>query len=305
MTKLLRSLFKLVVRLRYGRRLGHAYMWLPYLSLTKPTAGQPGEIFYRGKKVGELISSAVLAKSPADRVYVVGSGPSIRTNDLSLIEDRTAILLNGAVSLVGNGLGRPLAVAVEDERFIYRHFDMLRTAIDSDVICLFSVPVLRAICETDGAWLADRTIVLIDNVRKPYGSPRRDAEHLQANPAAITENGASVGFSLDPDWGVFQGGSVVVSTLQFAVHCRPSSIGLLGIDISNANEPRFYESRGEMAKSGVARATERIVSHLLLARKVAQAENAVLLNHSPVSVLRAAGFGYDPHFEKPMDRAGL
>lgn len=71
------------------------------------------------------------------------------------------------------------------------------------------------------------------------------------------------------------------------------AIGLLGIDISNANEPRFYESRSDMAKSGVARATDRIVGHLQLARRVAQSLGITVHNHSPVSVLGGAGFGYD------------
>jgi hypothetical protein len=48
-----------------------------------------------------------------------------------------------------------------------------------------------------------------------------------------------------------------------------------------------------MAKSGVARATDRIVTHLQLARRVAQSFDISVHNHSPVSVLREAGFGYD------------
>lgn len=303
MKNLLRPLFKLAVRLRHGRSLSHAYMWLPHLSLAKPGAGEPGEILYRGTKVGRLVSADVLAASAPDALYVIGSGPSVRNNDLSKIAERAAILLNGAVSLVGNGLGRPLAVAIEDERFIHRHFAMLKARMADDVVCLFSVPVLRAICETDKDWLADKTIVLIDNVRKPYGAARREPADLAGNPVAVLEHDGGVGFSLDPDWGVFQGGSVVVSALQFAVHCRPSTIGLLGIDISNANEPRFYESRGEMAKSGVARATDRIVSHLLLAKRVAESKNVRLLNHSPVSVLRTSGFGYDASLEKPESKS--
>ena len=292
-----RSLFKLAIRLRYGRSFGHAYMWLPYLSLTKALADRPGEIFYKGRKVGNLAPTQALVDAAPDKLFVVGSGPSVKGNDLSLIPEGSAILLNGALALVGQGLARPLAVAIEDERFIHRHFAMLRERGGGNIVCLLSVPVLRAICERDPDWLADRKIILIDDVRKPYRVARRDAAELRKNPAAVVEADGSVGFSRDPDWGVFQGGSVVVSALQFAVRCKPSTIGLLGIDISNANEPRFYEAKGEMAKSGVARATERIVSHLQLARRVAEADAVTILNHSPISVLRNAGFCYDDHLE--------
>jgi hypothetical protein len=294
----LRLLFKLAARLRYGRGLSHAYMWLPYLALTKPKAGVAGEISYKGNNVGRLVSAGALAKPASDTVYVIGSGPSVKNTDLSLIADRSAILLNGAISLVGNELGPPLAVAIEDERFIERYLPLLQEKIGSDIACLFSAPVLRAICEKDAGWLKDKTVALIDNVRKPYGLARPSAAELAANPAAVLAGEGRVGFSNDPDWGVFQGGSVAVSALQFAMYFRPSSIGLIGIDISNANEPRFYETHGQMAKSGVARATDRIVSHLFLARQVAETMHISVVNHSPVSVLRSSGFGYDPRLER-------
>jgi hypothetical protein len=273
-------------------------MWLPYLALTKPKAGIDGEIFYKGINVGRLLSVSALSKPASDTIHVIGSGPSVKNIDLSAIAERSAILLNGAISLVGNALGPPLAVAIEDERFIERYFPLLQEKIGGDIACLFSAPVLRAICEKDPGWLKDKTVALIDNVRKPYGLARPSAAELAANPAAVLAGEGSVGFSTDPDWGVFQGGSVAVSALQFATYFRPSMIGLIGIDISNANEPRFYETRGQMAKSGVARATDRIVSHLLLARQVAETMHISIVNHSPVSVLRSSGFGYDPRLER-------
>jgi hypothetical protein len=294
MRKLLQPLFKLAAWLRYGRAGSHAFMWMPHLRLTKPEAGHAGEVFHRGRKVGALVSADVLVRVAPGEIYVIGSGPSVKACDFSRIPGRSAILLNGAIALVGQGLAPALAIAIEDERFIYRHFSMLGDKIDRETIWLLSVPVLRAICEIDATWFADRTIILIDNVRKPYGVARCEADELAANPLAILESAGKVGFSLDPDWGVFQGGSVVVSAMQFAVRCRPATIGIIGVDISNANQPRFYEDKGDMAKSGVARATDRIVSHLLLARRVAQSYGVTVHNHSSISVLRDAGFGYDP-----------
>ena len=91
-------------------------------------------------------------------------------------------------------------------------------------------------------------------------------------------------------------GSVAVSALQFAAFCRPATIGLFGIDISNAGEPRFYEKAGDTAGSGIAGAAGRIVAHFALARRVCAEENIEILNFSPVSALVGAGFPYDPRF---------
>ena len=286
MKRLMSPLYRLVVRLRYGASFSHADMWLPFLRLTKPDGNRGGEIFYKERKVGSLVSADALAKAAGNQIFIIGSGPSVNDNDLSPIPERAAILLNGAISLLGQGLQKALAVVIEDERFIRRHFDLLKARIGPDTVCLFSVPVLKAICEADEDWLADKTIILIDNVRKPYGNSRREAIQFAGNAAAVLEADGQVGFSLDPDWGVFQGGSVVVSAMQFAVYCSPSAIGLLGIDISNANEPRFYEASGNTAKSGVRFATDRIVSHLQLARRVGMDKGIMFLNYSPVSILR-------------------
>jgi hypothetical protein len=82
------------------------------------------------------------------------------------------------------------------------------------------------------------------------------------------------------------------------MHCRPASIGLIGIDISNAAEPRFYEKKGSAAPSGLRRAEDRIVSHLVLGKAISAESNIELLNHSPISLLNRHGFTYDNRFRK-------
>ncbi len=57
-----------------------------------------------------------------------------------------------------------------------------------------------------------------------------------------------------------------MSALQFALYCSPKTIGFLGIDISNAGEPRFYETSDETAFSGIARAEDRILEYFALAK---------------------------------------
>ena len=209
---------------------------------------------YRGSTVAALLPPETLAAAAQDRIYIVGSGPSIGSCDVGRVEAGTAILLNGAMALVGSGIARPLAVAVEDERFVYRHFERFMRALDKGIPCLFSVAALRAICEIDGLWLNGRPVVLIDNVAKPYRGDARSMAQLAALDWVKVDGKGAAGFSLDPEHGVFQGGSVAVSALQLAFSCKPSTIGFLGIDISNAAEPRFYENDEPTAFSGVAAA---------------------------------------------------
>jgi hypothetical protein len=285
-----RTLVKLGARALLGSSRAHAQDWFPGLGIVRRSG--VGEVFYHRVKVADLSNSDRLRDEASENIYIVGSGPSIRDCDLMGLEPKSAILLNGAIGLIA----APLAIAVEDERFVWRHSEMMRRRIKSGMICLFSVSVLRAISELDSRWLSDKTVILIDNISKPYGAGRRLIDDLGKLDFVRLNAAGTAGFSSAPDLGVFQGGSVALSALQFALYCAPKTIGFLGIDISNAGEPRFYETSDEAAFSGIARAEGRILEHFILAREIASERGVTFVNYSPVSALLKHGFGYDDRF---------
>jgi hypothetical protein len=291
-----RSLVKTGARVLFGGSLAHIQDWFPGLSVVRSTATGRGEVRYKGDIVASLFGADALREQSNDPIYIVGSGPSVNDCDLTRLPEGGAILLNGAISLIAAPIATPLAIAVEDERFIWRHFDLLKRKVAVETVCLFSVAVLRAICENDRGFLADKRVVLIDDIRKPYGARRRSIEELGRLDFVRLNEAGTAGLSLLPDRGVFQGGSVAISATQFALYCRPQTIGLIGIDISNAREPRFYESAGDAAFSGIARAETRIIEHFVLAKAIAAQHGIALVNHSAVSALLKHGFSYDEGF---------
>jgi hypothetical protein len=240
----------------------------------------------------ELLGTNALSDRAGAYVLIIGSGPSVKGQDLSRLARRSTILLNGAISLIGTEIDEPLAVAMEDERFIWRHFAMVREKVAANTLCLLSPGVLNAICDLDKGWLAGRPVTMIDNIRKPYGAPRRTESELRELDFVTLDGEA--GFSAEPDRGVFQGGSVAISALQFALGTNARRIGFLGVDISNANAPRFYEAADDTTFSGIAGAEKRILAHIALAKSVAEKRGVMLINHSSVSALRAIGLDYQP-----------
>jgi hypothetical protein len=251
-------------------------------------------VLFWGRKVLDLSYVDALRRRAGERIVILGSGPSIKGQDLSSLPPRSAVLLNGAISLIGAGIAEPLAVAIEDERFIWRHFDMIRDRIGRDVPCLLGPGVLRALCEIQRDWLEGRIVILIDDIRKPYGAPRRTFDDLLEMDFAGLSLDDSAGFSSDPDKGVFQGGSVAISALQFAIATDAREIGFLGVDIANASSPRFYEKAGDVAFSGIAGAERRILAHIAIARAYADSRGVRLVNHSPVSALASIELPYQP-----------
>jgi hypothetical protein len=288
-----RQAIKLLARVLLGGRRAHYHSWLPSLAIEGRSKGHPGKVKFRGVVAFSLFDIRSLSERAGTRILIIGSGPSVRRADLPSLPDRVALLLNGAISLIGEQIREPLAVAIEDERFVWRHFDLMRKKLARrDVPLLLSPGVIRAICELDVDFLRERPIILVDDIRKPYGLPRRDRAELAGFDFAVLDGEA--GFSSAPDRGVFQGGSVAISALQFALATGAREVGFLGVDIANANAPRFYETEGDVAYSGIAGAEARILAHIALALDVAEARGVRLANHSRLSALRSIGLDYRP-----------
>jgi hypothetical protein len=295
-----RSLIKTASRILLGRSRGHFQERFPGLKLDRVLSG--GHIIFKNAVVGRLYDADRLGQGQ-QAIYIVGSGPSINDCDMARVEPGTALLLNGAINLMGREIPRPLAIAIEDERFVWRHFSMIRDRVGAGTICLLSVAVIRAICEHDPAWISDKEVVLIDNIARPYGARHRKMGDLAVLDFVRVDRDGRYGLSLDPDKGVFQGGSVAVSAMQFAMACRPKRIGLFGIDISNANAPRFYEKEGAAAFSGVAGAQTRIVGHFDLARTLCLQQGISLECYSKASALLTSGYTYSDRFAMAHGRS--
>lgn len=54
-----------------------------------------------------------------------------------------------------------------------------------------------------------------------------------------------------PTWGVFHTGTVMSAAIQLAIYSGFSEIYLFGFDISNAGQPRFYESKDDKVRCGL------------------------------------------------------
>ena len=283
---LARRLVRLAALLAGPARAHRADLW-PGLSIDRGT----GQVRWRGTGLLVLSPLASIVPRGLEQIAVVGSGPSLGSQHPERLGAGTAILLNGAARLAARV--PPLAVAVEDERFVARH---VRTLADlpREVPLMLSPAAIRAVAECDPTILAGRPVALIDNLRRPLGGRRRGLDDPRLD--GLVERGpGGAALSRDPDRGVVITGTVAFTALQVALAARPSGVLLAGIDLGNADaQPRFYERPGEVAPSGLVRGLPRILAGFALAREVAERDGIALACASPVSALLALGYPYDP-----------
>ncbi|SHI55777.1 glycosyl transferase [Wenxinia saemankumensis] len=224
---------------------------------------------------------------------VIGSGPSLRGQDLSALEPGTAILCNGAASLAPRLV--PAAVAVEDERFVHRRGALI-AELPPGIPLLLSPAALRALLAR-GMDVEGRRIGLIRDLRKPLGGRRRALSDPSLDAVVIRDRAAAL--STDPDCGVVICGTVALSALQIALAIRPPRVLLAGIDLGNAAEPRFNETAGDRAPSGLAAGMDRILAGFALAWRLAERQRTALACASPVSALLGLGYPFDDALSPP------
>lgn len=281
-----RPLSRKLVRLGFqflGRSRAHWQDTWPGLLLDIQT----GRATWRGRELLTLSKCSDLIPTGMDTIAVVGSGPSLRGQNIDALGDDRAILCNGAASLAGQL--RPLAIAVEDERFVFRHHEML-SGLPAQIPALLSPAALRAWAGYDPASLMRRKVALLVNLTKPLSKPRRAISDASLRDVTIRHQKAAL--SLRPDQGVVITGTVAFSALQVALAAQPDRILLAGIDLSNDNEPRFYEST-DRAASGLSSGLDRILEGFALANQVATRRGCTLACASPVSALLSLGIPLD------------
>ncbi|AUH64645.1 glycosyl transferase [Paracoccus zhejiangensis] len=281
-----RPLSRKLIRLGFqamGRSRAHRQDLWPGLAIDRASGG----VTWRGRLLFTLTAPAAMIPANLPLIAAVGSGPSLKNQRIEALGDGTAILCNGAASLTDRI--RPLAVAVEDERFVFRHHAML-AALPRDIPLLLSPAAIRAWAERDPGSLENRPIALIENLERPLGGPRRP---LSA-PALrdIVLRGHRGALSLAPDQGVVITGTVAFSAVQFALAAAPRQILLAGIDLTNDAEPRFYEGT-DTAPSGLSAGIERILAGFGLAREAAARRDIAITCASPVSALLGLGYPLD------------
>ena len=243
-------------------------------------------VLWRGTELLRLENWAAILPA-GGALEIVGSGPSLK--DQAVERLRAPLLLNGAATLADRV--KPLAVMVEDERFIFRHADMVLD-LPGEVPLLLSPAALRALCAAGADRLRGRRIALVEDIRRPRGGAKRALSDPALKDVLIRGDRAAL--SLEPARGVVIAGTVAYSAVQLALAAGAERILLAGIDLGNAAAPRFYERAGDTAPSGLEAGQERILAHFALARRVAEKRGVALACASPVSALLGLGIPYDP-----------
>lgn len=275
------SLIKFYLSCTYGRKKNYAFSYWPYVVVKETQSGR--DVWFKNKK---LFSSLSLQgfKRPGEDVYILASGPSVTKLDLSKLVGKNVITLNGSVCAAKKYGFVPFLHLISDSNFILKRSPIVRE-VPAGVAVGLSLSAVKAAAVFAADLLRKRPLFLIQNPLEKFPQPLLSPADLPTSKFKIDDSGISA-FSLDPDAGLIDGGSVLTLAVQLAYFLQFKRVFLLGFDIGNAAEPRFYETKQNRVKCGLLKDYEhKILPFMKLAAQVFHSSGREIYNCSPVTKL--------------------
>ncbi|MCH8533334.1 MAG: hypothetical protein LAT65_21050 [Saccharospirillum sp.] len=288
--KPLTGLVRLVYRLTHPPSMHHIARTLPYLNMIPN--GDVWRIHWQGQFITETHSWSEWCESAPSKLYIVGSGPSVRKQCLTPLADAACVLLNGAVTLCRDGVVKqPYAVMIEDARFVQEKGELLRCLPQGTRLCLVGSAV-QALGAMDPTLFEHFNLYFLDGFETPYGKPKRTLEEV---PQADYRIDGEARLSLNLQQGHFGCGTVMYAGVQLGFHLRVKRMLLVGFDMKNFSRPRFYETHEDASWCGLEKALHsRTLPAFILAADTAHQMGMTIENCSHCSAVPHSILPFNP-----------
>lgn len=287
-----RKLKTYIKRRYFGHRYRHMAKMSYHLNITYDNS--PSILWKKERLCAWTPLSHLRNSQLGNSAYIVASGPSIKELNISSLQNKNTFGVNGSIlKFIESGIS-PRYYVISDEEFIYNRPHLLELILKNKAShCFFTPQAISAICEINPLLLKDHPkISLFHNHFKNYGKPALEFEDIvkmaQNDPEIITTDGR-IGFSLNPEKGVFTAHTVPYFALQIAYGLGFRKIYLLGMDLgSPTGETRFYEQGGAAMPSHLDRDYNRtILPSFEIVGKLCKQNKFQVFNLSPISRLPA------------------
>ncbi|WP_375321558.1 hypothetical protein [Aliivibrio logei] len=263
-----RKLIKKIIKLTHNSADYYKADYWPYVK------EQNDSIYFKNKKI--KTHNLLNLELGNHTVNIIGSGPSINGLDLSKIKSDNNIYLNGSIN-VAEKYNLPIfAHIIMDANFVYNRFDLIKQNTKNTNIILS----LGALCA-----IAERDISILNNNKVYIFKTEKLSKDII--------------FTNDINNNIIDGGTVMSIAIQTVFHNNPKEAYLLGLDISNAKEPRFYENENNKQKCGLLKDyDEKILPFMKEASLKFKSNNIEIFNCSPISKLPFDIIPYSDRYEK-------
>lgn len=253
--KWLQRLYSRINRLRWPKSLRHMKKCSDSMVLAEGPDFR--RLYWNGSSLVDVSPSSSLASSMSSELHIIASGPSV--SDLPADHfwafAESAFCVNGAIQIFAAAPRGPRYFLATDTDFLSERFSLVKLALAKAEFFITTCEGLSTIADKDPEVLkqAKAKLVSVDVVNHGYlrhSLPWSEFRHLHSGNSQLilSDPHQSIGFSLDPQLGVFCGKTVTFRALQLAVQFGAPKISIWGMDLGGA---RFYNEQGAPQRSNL------------------------------------------------------
>lgn len=250
----------------------------PYIKTQEKDSGV-FDVFFKNEYLFTSKSFDLL-KGNYENIFIVGSGPSVSKQNTDKLKNKNVIFLNGSILTALEKSIIPMAYIIIDANFILNRMDIINK-IQKGTNIILSPSAIKALAFFSPQTLTENNIFILSYITEP-------AKHK-----------TYFEFSSNPQKGFADGGTVMSIGIQLAYFCKAETTYLVGLDISNANQPRFYETVKNKQKCGLLKDyQQKILPFMKQAALMFKEKGMALYNCSPISKLPYDIIPYSDYMSK-------
>lgn len=234
-----------------------------------------------------------------DKVFIIGSGPSIISQDLKKIKSENVIFLNGACSLLKTLEFRKSLLVITDDSFVVNRIGLLKEVIEIikkrriELNMAVSLRVLRNLLFYE----------IFPNQYLNFFLFEEISQELDKEECSVYDKKGVLKQNLLNNFlfgninqtGAFHCGTVMSAAIQISAFLGYKNVYLMGFDLGNSDKPRFYEKNEDKVRCNLLQDYENgILPFMKLANEWFSKHNRNIFNCSPISLLP---FNIIPYFD--------
>lgn len=284
----MRSFYKQIYRYTHRRSFRHSETLWPWMTITRADSGEINTVSYKHQSIPVCPLSELADRYQGD-VLLTASGPSVRSIDFERLPEMPAMGVNGSWDLNSKVAFRFYIVV--DMSFFKNKPDIIEEIISCPDIYFFTtVHGIMKMVETLGVAAIRCILVPIEDISSQVFRAARPLETLHDSSSlpgvSVSKDVKHIAFVTDIRLGIADAGTVVYWALQILNFCGFKRIFILGLDLNNFHQPRFYENQQNRLPTTLDDCLEsKILPSLTLASEVLKTIHTEVINFSPNSAV--------------------
>lgn len=257
------SLFKQFYRYTRPRAFRHNENLWPWTKITRGAGGEISALVYKGHPV-PLCRLSDLKNTVSGPLLLTATGPSVKEIDFSVMPASVPVMgVNGAYFLTGQ-VNFSFYLIVDMEFFDRKPEIIAAIVANPNILFFTTIHGIAKIIDRLGFDHIQCRLAAIEDACYRIYQARIPCTNIkktfcETDTVVLHQYSDEIGFAIDIRQGIFDAGTVAYWALQIIAWLGFDKVLIAGLDMTNFEQPRFYESSSNKLPSYLASKVESLI----------------------------------------------